>query len=115
MHIPHGTIYRRTLFRMRILTDRTALIQAVDRMDRMGGFARQLGQAALLADQENLRKLVMAFPEYFIEGHGLRLIKNERYDHILEGQRHQRGESGDIRGSNRRSSPIIHLGGRSDA
>ena len=114
MHIPDGTIDRRALFRMRILTDRTALIQAVDRMDRMGGFARQLGKAALLADQDNLRKLVMTFPKLFIEGHGLRLVY-ERNDNLSEGQRHQRGESGDIRGSNRRPSPIIHLGGRSDA
>ncbi len=37
MHIPHGTIYRSPLFRMRILTDRTALIQAVDKMDKKGG------------------------------------------------------------------------------
>ena len=110
MHIPDGNTNRRALFRMRILTDRTALIQAVDRMDRMGGFARQLGQAALLADPPNLRKMVMAFPEYFIEGHGLRLIKNERYDHILEGQRHNGGEGGDIRGSNRGSRPIIPVG-----
>jgi hypothetical protein len=68
---------------MRILTDRTALIQAIDRMDRMGGFARQLGQAALLADQDNLRRLVNAFPHLFIEGHGLRLVY-ERNDHLSE-------------------------------
>lgn len=95
---------------MRILTDRTALIQAVDRMDRMGGFARQLGKAALLADQDNLRKLVSAFPELLIEGHGLRLIKNERYDHILEGQRHDRGESRTLGGDHRGSRPIIPIG-----
>jgi hypothetical protein len=81
---------------MRILTDRTELIRVVDKLDREGGFARQLGKAALLADQNNLRKLVSAFPKLFIESHGLRLIQNERNDHILEGQRHQRGESRDI-------------------
>ena len=73
---------------MRILTDRTVLIQAVDRMDRIGGFARQLGKAALLADQDNLKKLVSTFPELFIEGHGLRLVY-ERYDNIPKGQRNE--------------------------
>jgi hypothetical protein len=68
---------------MRILTDRTTLIQAVDRMDRQGGFARQLGRAALLADQDNLRRLVNAFPNLFIEGHGLRLVY-ERNNHLSE-------------------------------
>ena len=85
---------------MRILTDRTALIQAVERMDRMGGFARQLGKAALLADQDNLKKLVSTFPKLFIEGHGLRLVY-ERNDNLSQGQRHNGGEGGDIRGSNR--------------
>lgn len=80
---------------MRILTDRTALIQAVDRMDRMGGFARQLGKAALLADQDNLRKLVSTFPELLIEGHGLRLVY-ERNDNLSERQRDHSGESGVI-------------------
>lgn len=111
MHFSDGFIDCRALFRMRILTDRTALIQAVDKMDKKGGFARQLGKAALLADQDNLKKLVSTFPELFIEGHGLRLIKNERYDHILEGQRHQRGESGDISRSNWRPCPIFYPGG----
>lgn len=87
MHISDGTIYRRALFRMRILTDRNYLIRVVEGMDRMGGFARQLGQAALLADPPNLRKLVMAFPEYFIEGHGLRLVY-ERNDNLSQGQRY---------------------------
>lgn len=100
MHIPYGTVDRRALFRMRILTDRTALIQAVDRMDRKGGFARQLGKAALLADQDNLRKLVSAFPELLIEGHGLRLVY-ERNNNLSERQRHDCGESGDIGGDHR--------------
>ena len=109
MHIPDGTVDCRSMFRMRILTDRTALIQAVDRMDRMGGFARQLGKAALLADQDNLRKLVSAFPELLIEGHGLRLVY-ERDNNLSQGQRHQCGEGGDIRGNNRGSRPILPLG-----
>jgi hypothetical protein len=66
---------------MRVLTDRTALIRAVDKLENKGGFAVSLGKAALLADQENLRKLVFTFPELFIEGHGLRLIY-ERNDNI---------------------------------
>lgn len=86
MHVPDGTVDRRTLFCMRILTDRTELIRAVDKLDKKGGFARQLGKAALLADQDNLRKLVSAFPDYFIEGHGLRLVYERSY-HIPEGFR----------------------------
>jgi len=66
---------------MRVLTDRTALIRAVDKLENKGGFAVSLGKAALLADQENLHKLVFTFPELFIEGHGLRLIY-ERNDNI---------------------------------
>lgn len=74
---------------MRILTDRTELIRIVDKMDRKGGFALALGKAALLADQDNLKKLVSTFPELFIEGHGLRLVY-ERNDNLLEGQRNKR-------------------------
>jgi hypothetical protein len=33
----------------------------------MGGFAGKIGEAALLADKDNLRRLMDAFPEYFIE------------------------------------------------
>lgn len=83
MHFFYGHPDRRIMFCMRILTDRTALIQSVDRMDRLGGFARQLGKAALLADQDNLRRLVNAFPHLFIEGHGLRLVY-ERNNHLSE-------------------------------
>ena len=42
---------------------RNELIKMVDRLDRQGGFARALGQACLLADQENLARLLQAFPE----------------------------------------------------
>jgi hypothetical protein len=58
---------------LRVLTDRDYLIQCVDRMEKMGGFAVSLGKAALLADQDNLRKLANAYPEYFIEGQALRI------------------------------------------
>ena len=59
---------------VRVLTDRDYLIQSVDRMEKMGGFAVSLGKTALLADQENLKKLANAFPEYFIEGQALRIV-----------------------------------------
>ena len=60
---------------MRILTDRTALLQAVDRLDAKGGFANALGKAALLADNENLKRLINAFPEFFEGQASLRLVK----------------------------------------
>jgi len=60
---------------MRILTDRTALLQAVDRLDAKGGFANALGKAALLADNENLKRLINAFPELFETQASLRLVK----------------------------------------
>jgi len=60
---------------MRILTDRTTLLQAVDRLEAKGGFANALGKAALLADNENLKRLVNAFPELFETKVSLRLIK----------------------------------------
>jgi len=59
---------------IRVLTDRNYLIQSVDRMEKMGGFAVSSGKTALLADQENLKKLANAFPEYFIEGQALRIV-----------------------------------------
>ena len=70
---------------MRVLTDRTALIQAVDAMDKEGGFALALGKAALLADQENLKTLVQAFPKYFYQHKAIKLIY-ERDNNLLEGQ-----------------------------
>jgi hypothetical protein len=60
---------------MRILTDRTTLLQAVDRLEVRGGFADALGKAALLADNENLKRLVNAFPEFFEGQASLRLVK----------------------------------------
>ena len=59
---------------VRVLTDKNYLIQRIEMMEKMGGFAVSLGRAALLADQDNLRKLANAFPEYFIEGHALRIV-----------------------------------------
>jgi hypothetical protein len=76
---------------MRVLTDRTALIQAIEKMDKEGDFARQLGKACLLADQENLKKIVQAFPNYFYQHKAIKLIY-ERDNNLLEGQR-KGGES----------------------
>lgn len=59
---------------MRVLTDRTALIQAVDRLENKGSFAVSLGKAALIADEENLKKLVEAFPDYFIKHEAIRIV-----------------------------------------
>lgn len=51
---------------------RNELIRMVDRLDREGGFARALGQACLLADEDNLNRLIQAFPNLL--GH-IRLVK----------------------------------------
>lgn len=59
---------------MRVLTDRTALIQAVDRLENKGGFAVSLGKAALLADPDNLKRLVEAFPDYFTKHEAIRIV-----------------------------------------
>jgi hypothetical protein len=59
---------------MRVLTDRTALIQAVDRLENKGSFAVSLGKAALIADEENLKKLVEAFPDYFTKHEAIRIV-----------------------------------------
>ena len=47
--------------------NRDRLIDLVERTHSMGGFAGKIGEAALLADKDNLRRLMDAFPEYFIE------------------------------------------------
>ena len=44
---------------------RNELIHMVDRLDQEGSFAKALGQACLLADEDNLRKLMRTFPEIF--------------------------------------------------
>jgi|APCry1669192969_1035441.scaffolds.fasta_scaffold07437_2 hypothetical protein len=72
---------------MRLLTDRTALIQAVDRLSNQGGFAVKLGELALLADQNNLKRLVDAFPDHFIPNRTLRIVHVERNNNLLEGHR----------------------------
>jgi hypothetical protein len=73
---------------MRLLTDRTALIQAVDKLYNKGGFAYTIGQAALLADQPNLKTLIEAFPEHFITETEakIRLVYVKRNDNLFERQ-----------------------------
>jgi hypothetical protein len=51
---------------------RNELIRMVDRLDREGGFARALGQACLLADEDNLNRLIQAFTDLLGR---IRLIK----------------------------------------
>ena len=51
---------------------RNELIRMVDRLDREGGFARALGQACLLADEDNLNRLIQAFPDLL---GSIRLVK----------------------------------------
>lgn len=54
---------------------RDQLIRMVDQLEREGGFARALGQACLLADEDNLRKLLEAFPE-ILGNIRLKLVKS---------------------------------------
>lgn len=54
---------------------RNEMIRAVDRLDREGGFARALGQALLLADDDNRKKLLETFPQILQEKVRLRLVK----------------------------------------
>lgn len=56
-------IYRSMVLNM----TRNRLIRCVEKMRILGGFAAKIGEAALLADPENLQRLMDAFPEYFIE------------------------------------------------
>jgi hypothetical protein len=44
---------------------RNEMIQVVDRLDREGGFAKAIGQALLLADDNNKAKILRTFPEIF--------------------------------------------------
>ena len=63
------------------------MIQAVDRLSNQGGFAVKLGELALLADQNNLKRLVDAFPDHFIPNRTLRIVHVERNNNLLEGHR----------------------------
>lgn len=59
---------------MSVLDSRDELIQAVELLENKGGFAVSLGKAALLADKDNLKKLVEAFPEFFMKHKAIRLV-----------------------------------------
>ena len=61
------------MFDLEVLHSRDALIKCVERLADKGSFAVTIGKAALIADPDNLRTLVMAFPHYFVTT--LRLIK----------------------------------------
>jgi len=74
MRIDVGSPIYRIVPSMRLLNDRTALIRAVDALENRGGFAVSLGKAALLADQENLKRLLDAFPEYFTKHEAITLV-----------------------------------------
>lgn len=51
------------------------MIRLVERLDREGGFARAIGQALLLADDDNKKKLMDTFSEILEEKVRLKLIK----------------------------------------
>ena len=57
---------------------RDQLIRLVDRLDREGGFAKAIGQASLLADKDNLDKLIKTFPEIF-GSMKLKLVKGSHH------------------------------------
>lgn len=58
---------------LEVLHSRDALIKAVERLADKGSFAVKIGEAAILADPDNLKILVTAFPQHFTTR--LRLIK----------------------------------------
>jgi hypothetical protein len=58
---------------LEVLHSRDALISAVERLADKGSFAVTIGKAALIADPDNLKTLVTAFPQHFTTR--LRLIK----------------------------------------
>ena len=78
MRLDVGSPVYRIVPSMRLLNDRTALIQAVESLENRGGFAVSLGKAALLADQENLKRLLDAFPEYFTKHEAITLVWTQR-------------------------------------
>ena len=70
---------------MRLLSDRNALIEAVERLSNRGSFAVTIGKLALIADERNLERLINAFPEHFEGQAKLKVIYGGRFDHLLEG------------------------------
>ena len=52
--------------------DRNRLMPVMHKMVKQGGFWGRIGEAAMLADESNLERLVKAYPEKFIEGQTLK-------------------------------------------
>ena len=70
---------------MRLIHDRNALIEAVERLSNKGSFAVTIGKLALIADDRNLERLINAFPEYFKGQAYIRLVYGCD-NNLLEGQ-----------------------------
>jgi hypothetical protein len=70
---------------MRLLHDRNALIETVERLSNRGSFAVTIGKLALIADASNLERLINAFPEYFKGQAYIRLVY-ECHNNLFEGQ-----------------------------
>jgi hypothetical protein len=71
---------------MKLLNDRNALIEAVERLSNRGSFAVTIGKLALIADKSNLERLINAFPEYFKGQAYIRLVYDGRNDNLSKGQ-----------------------------
>jgi hypothetical protein len=52
--------------------DRNRLMPVMHQLVKQGGFWGRIGEAAMLADESNLERLVKAYPEKFIEGQTLK-------------------------------------------
>jgi hypothetical protein len=52
--------------------DRNRLMPVMHQLVKQGGFWGRIGEAAMLADESNLERLVKAYPEKFIEGQALK-------------------------------------------
>lgn len=52
--------------------DRNRLMPVMHQLVKQGGFWGRIGEAAMLADEPNLERLVKAYPEKFIEGQTLK-------------------------------------------
>lgn len=52
--------------------DRNRLMPVMHELVKQGGFWGRIGEAAMLADEPNLERLVKAYPEKFIEGQTLK-------------------------------------------
>lgn len=69
---------------MKLLSDRNALIESVERLSNKGSFAVTIGKLALIADDRNLERLINAFPEYFKGQAYIRLVYDECHNYLSE-------------------------------